>query len=79
MQKVARWFPSSKLCHLCQVKNEGLKLSEREWTCANCGASHERDFNAALNIKIEGERLHAGNGFFGVTPVGGKALACALV
>jgi putative transposase len=46
-----RWFPSSKLCSTCSVKNEFLALSERTWTCASCGTSHDRDFNAARNLE----------------------------
>jgi putative transposase len=45
-----RWFPSSKLCSVCGVKNETLQLSERTWTCASCGTSHDRDTNAARNL-----------------------------
>ena len=45
-----RWYPSSKLCSACGVKNETLTLSERIWTCASCGASHDRDQNAAVNL-----------------------------
>jgi putative transposase len=45
-----RWFPSSKLCSVCGAKNETLKLSERTWTCASCGTSHDRDTNAARNL-----------------------------
>ncbi len=46
-----QWFPSSKLCHACGWKHEGLKLKEREWTCHECGVVHDRDLNAALNLK----------------------------
>ncbi len=45
-----RWFPSSKLCSVCGVKNENLTLSERFWTCASCCTSHDRDRNAAVNL-----------------------------
>lgn len=45
-----RWFPSSKRCSVCGVKNENLTLSERFWTCASCGTSHDRDINAAVNL-----------------------------
>jgi putative transposase len=45
-----RWFPSSKLCSTCCVKNELLSLSERTWTCVSCGTSHDRDVNAACNL-----------------------------
>jgi len=45
-----RWFPSSKLCSVCGVKNDGLGLSERNWTCQSCGTLHDRDHNAACNL-----------------------------
>lgn len=45
-----RWFPSSKLCSVCNVKNETLMLSERRWVCSSCGTTHDRDFNAAVNL-----------------------------
>lgn len=50
---VDRFFPSSKLCRKCGVVNDTLTLADREWTCA-CGAVHDRDYNAACNIKREG-------------------------
>lgn len=56
-QEVDRFFPSSKLCSECRHKNEGLTLSEREWTCPECGTYHHRDKNASTNIKREGIRL----------------------
>ena len=46
-----RWFPSSKTCHVCKAVNTGLKLSDRSWECS-CGAAHDRDLNAALNLEI---------------------------
>ena len=46
-----RWFPSSKLCSACGSKNESLKLSDRVWVCKACGVKHDRDGNAALNLK----------------------------
>jgi len=49
--KAGRFFPSSKLCHYCHYKNDKLKLSDRMWTCPECGASHDRDLNAAINLK----------------------------
>ena len=74
LQQVDRFYPSSKLCHRCGTKNEGLTLVDRVWTCAHCGALHDRDANAAINIKVEGLRLLAGDGYLGITPVDGKAL-----
>jgi len=50
---VNRWFPSSKTCSSCGTKAEKMPLSIREWTCAHCGAEHDRDINAALNIQRE--------------------------
>ncbi len=55
--KVDRYFPSSKLCHECGYKNDNLTLSDRSWTCPKCGNHHDRDINAAINIKKEGLRL----------------------
>jgi putative transposase len=46
-----QWFPSSKLCCECGSKNEKLQLKEREWACRECGTVHDRDINAALNLK----------------------------
>lgn len=46
-----RWFPSSRLCSACGWKNEALKLKDRAWTCCGCGSVHDRDLNAALNLK----------------------------
>ncbi len=55
--KVNRYFPSSKLCSKCGFKYEGLKLSERKWVCPSCGVTHNRDLNAAINLKGESIRL----------------------
>ena len=55
--QVDRFYPSSRLCHNCGHKCDGLLLSEREWVCESCGASHDRDVNAALNILGEALRL----------------------
>lgn len=49
--KVDRYFPSSQLCHCCGYQNHNLKLSDREWTCPNCGEHHIRDVNASINLK----------------------------
>ena len=46
-----RWFASSKTCSDCGWKLEELPLSVRSWSCPNCGAEHERDVNAAKNLK----------------------------
>ncbi len=53
---IDRWHPSSKLCSTpgCGWINSHLKLSERSWTCLECGTLHDRDLNAAKNILAAG-------------------------
>jgi len=46
-----RFYASSKICSSCNTKAEVLPLSVRHWTCAHCGAQHDRDINAAINLK----------------------------
>lgn len=48
---IGRFEPSSKMCFSCGATNHTLSLSDREWVCANCGVLHDRDINAAKNIK----------------------------
>ena len=45
------FFASSKTCSNCGHKIEALSLSVRHWTCPECGAKHDRDANAAINLK----------------------------
>src|SRR5690606_11558760 len=56
---VDRFFPSSQLCSDCGWQYKELKLSQRSWQCAQCGAHHDRDHNAAKNILAEALRLAA--------------------
>jgi len=56
--EVDRFFPSSKLCSVCGYKNINLTLKDREWTCSDCGTTHDRDINAAVNIVNEGMKLY---------------------
>ena len=64
---IDRWAPSTKTCSCCGYKNDTLTLSDRSWTCPGCGTHHDRDINAALNIKRMGlaKVLPAVSGFDG--------------
>ena len=48
--QVGQWTPTTKPCSDCGHKNETLSLSDRQWTCPECGSHHDRDINAAINI-----------------------------
>ncbi|MGR6034329.1 MAG: RNA-guided endonuclease TnpB family protein [Candidatus Nitrosoglobus sp.] len=52
--KIDPWFASSKTCHICQHKREAMALNIRQWNCPTCYTHHDRDINAALNIKHQG-------------------------
>jgi putative transposase len=49
--EIGRFEPSSKTCSVCGYKNNDLELSDREWICPECGTKHDRDINAAINIR----------------------------
>ena len=54
---VNRWYPSSQLCSNCGYRHQELSLSDRMWKCLACGVWHDRDHNAAKNIRDEGIRI----------------------
>jgi putative transposase len=54
---IDRWFPSSQLCSCCGHRHQELSRSDRFWKCPGCDARHDRDHNAAKNIKDEGIRI----------------------
>jgi putative transposase len=56
---VDRFFPSTRRCSACHAVGPKLDVSVREWTCSECGAVHDRDVNAAVNLRQEGLRLLA--------------------
>jgi putative transposase len=56
---IDRWYPSSKRCHSCGFVLKELPLKIRSWSCPECGTNHDRDINAALNIKAAGLAVKA--------------------
>ena len=56
-QEVDRFFPSSKTCNHCLNVVDSLPLDRRFWRCHNCNAKHDRDVNAAINLRDEGLRI----------------------
>lgn len=58
--KCDRWYPSSKTCSACGSICGKMPLDIRAWSCTPCGAHHDRDINAAINIRDEGLRILAG-------------------
>ena len=58
--KIGRYVPSSQRCSHCGSINPAVKdLSIRSWVCPNCGTTHNRDYNAAINILQEGLKIAA--------------------
>ena len=55
--EIGRFYPSSKLCSNCGHKMSNMGLEIRQWICPICGVQHDRDINAAINIKNEGLRI----------------------
>jgi len=49
--RIGQFEPSSKICNVCGFHNSELTLKDREWTCPDCKTKHDRDINAAINIK----------------------------
>ena len=50
LKQVGQWTATTKPCSDCGFHNENLTLSDRQWTCPECGSDHDRDINAAINI-----------------------------
>ena len=73
--QVSRWFPSSKLCNCCGYKKVDLTLKARTWLCPECNTLHDRDINAAINIKNEGYKIKIGLSSPELTHQESKALA----
>ncbi|MCC4771990.1 transposase, partial [Methanosarcina sp. DH2] len=49
--KIGQWESSSKTCNVCGYKHPNLTEDIREWLCPSCNVLHDRDINAAINIK----------------------------
>ncbi len=54
MVQIDQWYASSKTCSCCGTKAETMPLSVRQWVCTMCNTEHDRDINAAINIKQQG-------------------------
>ncbi|WP_081136051.1 RNA-guided endonuclease TnpB family protein [Halomonas sp. BC2] len=54
LSAIDQWYPSSKRCSGCGHVVDSLPLQVRAWTCPECAAEHDRDINAAVNIKAAG-------------------------
>ncbi len=52
--KLDQWFATSKTWHCCGYKMSEMPLHKRIWRCPECGIEHDRDINAALNIRQKG-------------------------
>lgn len=57
--KINRFFPSSKSCSCCMHVQASMPLNIRSWRCDKCGTLHDRDINAAQNIRLEAQRMIA--------------------
>lgn len=62
LTKCDPWFASSKICSSCGEKASEMPLKVRAWTCGACGAVHDRDINAAININAAGQAVRACGG-----------------
>jgi len=72
-QVISRWEPTSQRCSSCGQLGGKKPLNVREWTCLHCGAVHDRDINAAINIQVAGGQSETQNGR------GGKRKSSSLV
>ena len=71
--EIGRFFPSSKTCSCCSHVLDELPLDIREWDCPACNAHHDRDENAAKNIRSQGIRIK--NSLIEVTGGGNPVIA----
>ncbi|MDY7007883.1 MAG: RNA-guided endonuclease TnpB family protein [Cyanobacteriota bacterium] len=77
LRVISRWEPTSQQCSCCGFRGGKLDLQVREWECLNCGAKHDRDENAAINILVAGGQSETKNGRGGKRKTSAKvAAAC---
>jgi putative transposase len=80
VERIDRWYPSSKTCSMCGDIQAAMPLGVREWTCPSCATNHDRDVNAATNILAVGQTVTAHGGTVrrtAATAAGRKALRSA--
>jgi putative transposase len=65
VEKISRWYPSSKTCSVCGTQMEAMSLKVRMWQCPVCGTVHDRDVNAATNILSQSTVGAAGSNAWG--------------
>ena len=51
---INRFYPSSKTCSVCKTINHHLKRDDKTWYCQSCETTHDRDYNASINIRDSG-------------------------
>ena len=51
VQRIRQFEPSTKICNVCRYHNSNITLKEREWICPDCKTKHDREVNAAIDIK----------------------------
>ena len=73
--QIDKYFPSSKLCSCCGHIKKDLQLSDRTYICDQCGLIIDRDYNAAINILVEGLRILQNRRDDGVSSVNNKELS----
>jgi putative transposase len=71
VQVISRWEPTSQVCSFCGERGGKKDLAVREWKCLFCGTAHDRDINAAINIKVAGGHSET------LTGRGGKHETCS--
>ncbi|WP_366558125.1 RNA-guided endonuclease TnpB family protein [Okeania sp. SIO3B5] len=77
LRVISRWEATTQKCSCCGFRGGKLDLQVREWECLNCGAKHDRDKNAAINILVAGGQPETLNGRGGKCKTTAKvAAAC---